>query len=732
MKKGFLALIALVMLAGPPLRANEGMWLPLLLNMNEGDMQKLGLKLSADEIYSVNRSSLKDAIVSLGGFCTGEIISGEGLLLTNHHCGYGAIQSHSSVENDYLTDGFWAMTREEELPNEGLFVRFLVRMEDVTAKVNAQLNAQMSEEERAKAIAAVTKQIAEEAKGNTHYDAMVKEYFEGNEFYLLVYETFTDVRLVGAPPESVGKYGGDTDNWMWPRHTGDFSLFRVYSGPDGKPAEYSKDNIPLKPKHHLPVSLQGVQEGDFAMVMGYPGSTDRYLTSYGIKQALDQTNPTRVKIREERLRILKEDMDADKDTRIKYASKYASVSNYWKYFIGQSEGLKKLQVLNKKQNLEKQFITWATANAERKKEYGEALSLIDKSYAESNDANLSYLYLIEAVFGSEIIRYANGFRSLEGALKSEKQEAITEAANALKERAPDYYKDYNAATDEKVMAALIEMYYEDVPKADHPEIFKTIENEYKGDFKKWADDMFDNSVFASQDKLMKFLDDPKLKTLQEDLAYVAAQSFMNNYYQNIRPKTTELYAMRDKGNRLFVKGLRQMMPDKKFYPNANSTMRLTFGTVGSYEPRDAVEYEYYTTMEGVMQKMDNSDPEFVVPDKLVELYNKKDYGQYTNKQGELPVAFITNNDITGGNSGSPVIDGEGRLIGLAFDGNWEAMSGDIAFEPELQRCINVDIRYVLFIMDKYAGAGHLVNEMTLVKADTKEASTGKKKNKGKK
>ena len=716
-------LFALLLMAFVPARANEGMWLPLLLNMNEGDMQKLGLKLTAEQIYSVNQSSLKDAIVSFGGFCTGEIISSEGLILTNHHCGYGAIQTHSSVEHDYLTDGFWAMNRGEELHNEGLFVRFLVRMEDVSAKVNSQLNADMTEEERAKAIAAITKQIAEEAKGDSHYETMVKEYFEGNEFYLLVYEKFTDVRLVGAPPESVGKYGGDTDNWMWPRHTGDFSLFRVYSGPDGKPADYSPDNIPLKPKHHLPVSLQGVQEGDFAMVMGYPGSTDRYLTSYGITQALDQTNPTRVKIREERLRLLKEDMDADKDTRIKYASKYANVSNYWKYFIGQSTGLKKLQVLKKKQELEKQFVTWASATPERKKEYGEALKMIEGSYTNSYDFNLSYLYLIEAVFGTEIIRYANGFRSLEGALESGKEEAIKQAADALKERAEAHFKDYNADTDKKVMAALMEMYYNDVPKANHPEVFKQVEKKYKGNFSKWADDVFDKSVFTSQGKLNKFLDKPDLKTLQNDPAYAAAQSFMSNYYEKIRPMSGDLFAQRDKGNRLFVKGLREMMPEKKFYPNANSTMRLTFGTVGSYEPRDAVEYEYYTTMEGVMQKMDNSDPEFVVPDKLVDLYNRKDYGQYTNAEGELPVAFITNNDITGGNSGSPVIDGEGRLIGLAFDGNWEAMSGDIAFETELQRCINVDIRYVLFIMDKYAGAGHLVNEMTLVKPDNSEAST---------
>lgn len=506
---------------------------------------------------------------------------------------------------------------------------------------------------------------------------------------------------------------------MWPRHTGDFALFRVYSAPDGKPAPYARENIPLKPKHHIPVSLQGVQEGDFAMVMGYPGSTDRYLTSFGVKQALLQTNPTRVKIRDLRLKLLKEEMDKDKDVRIRYASKYASVANYWKYFIGQSNGIKNLNVLAKKEALEKSFISWAATTPERQQQYGEALRLVEQSYDDSYEANLSYLYLIEAALGTEIIRLASAFRSLESVLQSDKPDAerLKLVKESLVERTNSHFKDYHIPTDKKVMARLLELYYNDVPKKDHPQIFQIVEKKFNSNFEKWTAHVFNKSMFSEKDALLAFLEKPDLKTLQNDPAFAAASSILGNYNQNLYPHLQAINHKRDKGNRLFVQALRQMQPERKFYPNANSTMRLTFGSVGSYAPRDGVVYDYYTTLEGVMQKKDNTNPEFVVPEKLEKLYVGKDYDQYTNSKGELPVAFITNNDITGGNSGSPVIDAEGRLIGLAFDRNWEAMSGDIAFEPELQRCINVDIRYVLFIIDKLAGAGHLVQEMTLIKAE---------------
>jgi hypothetical protein len=696
-------------------KADEGMWLPLLLKkLNEGDMQKAGLKLTADDIYNINKSSLKDAIVQLGGFCTAEVISGEGLLLTNHHCAYDAIQSHSSVKNDYLTNGFWAMTREEELPNQGLTASFLVRMEDVTARVLAAVTEDMNEQER---ISKIKKEIAEikaQAIKDTYYNADVKSMFDGNEYYLFVYETYRDVRLVGAPPSSIGKFGGDTDNWMWPRHTGDFALLRIYTGPDGKPADYSKDNVPLKPRHFLPVSLKGVQQNDFAMIMGYPGSTDRYLTSFGVKQAIEKDQPARVKIREERLRLMKEDMDKSDEVRIKYSSKYAQVSNYWKYFKGQTEGLKRLKVYDKKKQLENDFLAWVAKDEARLKKYGSVISDFEKVYENSGKYILSQVYLQEAAFGSEIILFSLRNMQLNMTLAGGDKDAIAQTVEGMKAMAEEHFKDYNTATDQKVTAALLKMYYEDVPADQHPEIFNTIKTKYKGDFNKYVAEMFAKSVFATKERYMKFLENPSAKVLAKDPAFVCMQSIITNAQMNISPKAGATRDLDTKASRLFIAGLREMQPEKKFYPDANFTMRLTYGNVLDYYPRDAVYYNYYTTLEGIMEKEDPKNDEFVVPSKLKELYKNKDYGMYADKDGKLRVCFITNNDITGGNSGSPVIDGEGNLIGCAFDGNWEAMSGDIAFEPELQRTIVVDSRYILFIIDKFAGAGHLVKEMKIV------------------
>lgn len=697
--------------------ADEGMWLPLLIKrLNQTDMEKMGLQLTAEEIYSVNHSSLKDAIVSLGGFCTAEVISKEGLLLTNHHCAFGAIQSHSSVENDYLSNGFWAASKEDEKPSEDLYARFLIRMEDVTERVLEGVSDTMPEAQRSQVTRLKMDELIAEAGEGTHYDVEVKSFFEGNEYYLFVYETFRDVRLVGAPPSSIGKFGGDTDNWMWPRQTGDFALFRVYMGPDGKPAEYSPENIPLKPKYHLPVSLKGVQENDFAMVMGYPGSTDRYLTSYGVKLALSQTNPTRVKIRKKRLDILKEDMDANDDIRIKYASTYASVSNYWKYFIGQSQGLKNLNVIDKKETIEENFRNWTNANPEREVLYGDVLSAIESAYNTIENYNLSYIYLSEAVFGTEILPFSYSFLKLESALKEGASEEEIEAiTTSLEEKVEDHFKNYNAPTDKKVFAALLEMFYHDVDKSQHPEIFNIVQQKYNENFNQWAEAVFSKSIFDDKSAVNEFLANPDLKTLEKDPAYQAMKSFMETYYGGISPKLKAEYAILERANRLFIRALRLMNPDKKYYPNANSTMRVSFGQVKRYEPRDGVIFEYYTTLEGVMEKEDPENEEFIVPEKLKELYENKNYGQY-DEDSVMHVGFITNNDITGGNSGSPVINANGELIGIAFDGNWEAMSGDIAFEPDLQRCINVDIRYILFIIDKFAGASHLIDEMTLVKA----------------
>ncbi len=727
MKKQIIALAILVLGAHTWAKADEGMWLPMFIKrLNYVDMQKEGLKLTPEEIYSVNNSSLKDAIVMLsGGSCTAEIISKEGLTLTNHHCAFGAIQQNSSTDHDYLADGFWAMTRDQELRAEGMTASFLVRMEDVSEAINSQLSDDTPELERYQIIAQASDSIRKAAIEGTNYNADVKSFFEGNEFYLFVYETFQDVRLVGAPPSSIGKYGGDTDNWMWPRHTGDFSLLRVYSGADGKPAPYSEENIPLQAKHHLPVSMKGVAKDDFAMVMGYPGSTDRYLTSYGVKQELEIHQPSVVKIRTQRLELMKEDMDASQEVRIKYASKYAGVANYWKYFIGQSEQLRNNKVYDRKLAEEKAFTNWLESNPKMKAKYGEALPLIESAYAELDKYKKAQTYLIEsALTGSEISLFAYRFMGLERVLSAEEPNAeqIAAVISNMESRVKSHFKDYNRPTDMKVTAALFELFHNDVKPEYQPEAFKQMVKKNKGDFTKMTEKLFKKTVFGTEEDIMEFLQDPDLKTLQNDPAYQLATGFINTYRTGFGDQMQQSTIDLAKGNRLFVAGLREMQKDRKFYPNANSTMRLTYGSVLDYYPRDAVHYDYFTTLEGVIQKMDNDDPEFVVPQKLVDLYNSKDYGRYADQDGTLHVCFLTNNDITGGNSGSPVINGEGELIGCAFDGNWEAMSGDIAFEQEKQRTIVVDIRYVLFVIDKFAGAKHLVDEMTLSYAKPKKST----------
>jgi len=697
-------------------RADEGMWLPMFIErLNYIDMQKEGLKLTAEEIYSVNHSSLKDAIIQFGNGCTGELISSQGLVLTNHHCGYGSIQSHSTIDHDYLADGFWAMSKEEELPNEGLTARFLIRIEDVTKTILAQLNDQMSEKERNAKIAELSKTIEADAEKGTGYDARVASFFNGNEFYLFVYELYRDVRLVGAPPSSIGKFGADTDNWMWPRHTGDFSMFRIYAGADGNPADYSKDNVPLTPKHHLPVSLNGYEKGDFAMIMGYPGSTDRYLTSWGVNLAIETSNPTIVKIREEKLAIMREDMDADREVSIKYASKYASTSNYWKYYIGQTRGLKRLKVMDDKQKIEADFTNWVNADANRKAKYGMALSDIEAAYKIIGEYAMQRWYFIEAIYrGAEIMSLAQSFSSLGNELKAEQPstEKIAKLQENLRKGVEKHFKNYNVPTDRKLLVAMLRMYYDNVPVVQQPVAFRELVAKYKGDFNKIADRFFSKSIFADKQKLEDFLNNPKSKVLDKDPVYSLTKTMIEQYREN-QKQVESANDQLDRGNRIFVAGLREMQPEEKFYPNANSTMRLTYGTVLDYYPADAVHYNFYTTLKGVMEKEDPDNWEFVVPAKLKELYATKDFGQY-GMNGEMPIAFLSTTDITGGNSGSPVMNGNGELIGIAFDGNWEAMSGDIAFAPELQRTISVDIRYVLFIVDKYAGAKNIIDELTIV------------------
>jgi hypothetical protein len=704
-------------------KADEGMWLPMLLGDDTyKNMVECGIRLTPEQIYNANNSSLKDAIVALGGgFCTGEIISDQGLMLTNHHCGFGTIQANSSTENDYLTDGFWAMKKQDELPAD-FGVWFLNEITDVTDAVLDGVTESMSEEDRSKLIMANTNALRQSAMENRNADnfsVKLKAFYYGNLYYMFTYDIFNDVRLVGAPPSSIGKFGGDTDNWMWPRHTGDFTMFRVYANSENEPASFSKENQPLKPKHSLPISIAGIQEGDYAMIMGYPGSTDRFLSSWGVKEAVEVEQPGRVKIRRIKLDIMEAEMDKSQKVRIQYASKYASVSNYWKYFLGQSEQLVKNKVQAKKERIEDSFVKWYKNN-KKENQYGEALSLIKQSINNSSNYTIPSVYFQEAIYGSEIMRFLirnmGNRSSLYTSLSS--GDGITEAKDKLIEAAEDYYKDYNSKIDENTLSAVLNLYYTDVPKEFHPTLFAEMGEKNGGDFSSFVAKYFAKSPFVNFDKFEEWLYNDKLSTknIDKDPVLKLATEFFQVFREKIMTPKLSFDSDYKKGMRLFVDGLNMMGMNKA--SDANSTMRFTYGNVLPYNPADAVNYDFYTTLEGVMEKeviTENKNHEFYVPQKLKDLFDKKDYGPYARKEdGKLPVGFLSNNDITGGNSGSPVINAYGELIGTAFDGNWEAMSGDIYFEPNIQRTISVDVRYTLFIIEKYAGAKHLIEEMNIV------------------
>ena len=715
--KRFLAIVAFIQVIAPGMvKADEGMWLPALIEkLNINEMKKEGCSLNAEEIYSINHSSLKDAVVALDhGSCTAELISAEGLLLTNHHCGFGEIQEHSTVDHDYLKDGFWAKTKNDELPNPGKSASFMIRFEDVSENILPELNDQMTGDERSKKVRELASKIEKEAIKDTHYEARVQSLYDGNKYYLFVYETFRDIRLVGAPPQSMGKFGGETDNWMWPRHTADFSIFRIYCGKDGKPASYSQDNVPFKPKKHLPISLKGYQMDDFAMVLGYPGRTNRYQTSYGIENTMKVTNPIRIQVRAEKQRIMKEFMTTSPKARIMYAAKFAGSSNYYKYSIGQNKGLENLNVIEKKRELENRFTQWANADEQRKAKYGEALNLISSAYKDI-DSKVASEYMSETMLrGPEIFTFAYRTRSLYDLLKSDKKtERLSKASQRVKDGLDEFFKDYDPATDQKISAGLFHIYQENVAPQYHPPFFNEVKSKYKNNFEKYTKELYARSIFGSRERLAKFFEDPKAKVLEKDPIFqVAFEIFqMRSQIGEETGKTDEALA---KGNRLFVGGLMEMEAGKTFYPDANSSMRLTYGTVGDYIPRDGVKYNHFTTLEGYTEKEIPGDYEFDVPAKLKQLYAAKDYGRYADADGSLHTCFTTNNDITGGNSGSPVLNGKGELIGIAFDGNWEAMSGDVAYENELQKCINVDIRFVLWTIDKMGGAQNLLDEMTIV------------------
>ena len=690
MMKKLLTLLALIGVTFTAV-ADEGMWLlPYIKKMNQKDMKQHGCKLKAEDIYSAEKSSLKDAIVIFGGGCTGEIVSPNGLLFTNHHCGYDAIQKLSSVEHDYLKDGFWAMNYGEELPAEGLEVRFVRHIFDVTADVVGSIPSTASQSE-----------YEEFSNGNKHLvenrlkeqypgmEVVIPSFFGDNQYFAFVYEVYTDIRLVGTPPSSIGKFGGDTDNWMWPRHTGDFSVFRVYAGKDNRPAAYSEENVPYKAEKWLDVSLDGIEEGDFGMIMGFPGSTERYMTSYEIDYMLEVDNPQRIYIRGERQQILRKFMDADQAIRIQYDAKYARSSNYWKNSIGMSRGIEKLNVRYKKAKQEAEFQAWAEANTLPEEGFIDALSLIERSQLEGREERAAVQYINEAFIQAvEMLQVMFGVEDIEG-----------------------FYKDFNADVDRAVAKRMFQIYRENNKYL--PSIYEKIDAEFGGNSDAYVDWLYDNSVFTSLDKFLSVPEEERETAYEADPLYELATSLVD-IYRELSPaiyRTTPLY---DEGHRLYIKGLMMMMPDKAWASDANFTIRLTYGNVLPYSPADGIVYKHYTTIEGVMAKEDPSNPvEFTVPERLKELYAKKDYGRYADKNGELPVAFLVNCDITGGNSGSPVMNDKGQLIGLAFDGNWEAMSGDVAFEPELQRTIAVDIRYVLFIIEKYGNAKWLIDELTI-------------------
>jgi len=709
-------LIAVVLI--PSMRADEGMWIPILIEKyNIKLMQEKGFELSAEDIYSVNKACMKDAILIFGGGCTGEVISSEGLLITNHHCGYGQIQEHSSLEHNYLTNGFWAMSKDEELSNPGLFVTFLKRMEDVTDKVLNGVTEGMNATERDKIINTNISEIRNKAVEGTGYSASVRPFYMGNQYFLFVNETFRDVRLVGAPPSAIGKFGGETDNWIWPRHTGDFSLFRIYADKNNKPADYSKDNVPYKPVYYFPISLKGVKEGDFTMVFGYPGSTSEYVPSYHIDMVKNYVNPKMIVIRTKKIEIMEAAMTTDPLIRIQYSAKKSGIANSWKKWIGEIQGLDKMNTIGKKQEYEVRFMKWVAEDNSRITKYGNIIPMYKELYTSLRDYSLVNSYTNEVFSGAEAISFARSLRSLADLYeKNSSEDAIKIAKTNILAASKEFFKDYNKATDKKLFVIVMTMYGENLdPKWQAPEYIK-LKNMCKANFQSVVNKLYDQTVFADEAKYNAFVtgfNKSSVAKLKRDPFYILSTDASEFIANKVRGELTRINGEIQKLNKIYMAAQMEFDKEKVFYPDANSTLRVTYGQVKGYKSKDAVYFTHYTTLKGIMEKNNPDIYDYDVPDKLIDLYQKRDFGRYT-QDGEVPVCFIANNHTTGGNSGSPVINAEGQLIGVNFDRAWEGVASDMAFNPEQSRNISLDIRYALFIIDKFAGAGYLLKEMTII------------------
>jgi hypothetical protein len=716
MKKHILILIITCSIIA---KADEGIWMPQLIDaLNFKDMKKNGFKLSAQQIYSINKASMKDAVAIFGGGCTAEVISNKGLILTNHHCGFSSIAAISSIEKDYLKNGYFAMNEKEEIYCKGLNVTFIKSIEDVTTKVNKNIKSNFSEKQKDSTIQINCKLLEEIAESGNHYDAFIRPFFYGNEYYLFITEVFKDIRLVGTPPESIGKFGGETDNWVWPRHNADFSMFRIYSNKDNKPAEYSADNLPYKPLYSFPISLKGAENGDFTMVYGFPGKTQEYLTSYAVDLLMNQQDPIRVKLRETRLNIMEVDMKKNDTIRLMYTNRYAGVANGYKKWTGEMIGLKKSDASNKKKAFESKFLNLILNDPNKKEKYTNLLKQFEKIYSDYAPLSKQYDYFSECLWGIDGFRMANSFTNVFNELKKKqagKENKFNSLLNDIKPILP--FKNFNKETDKKLCIALLNIFIKDIEPTLRPLYLDSLINVYKGNITELCDFLYNNSSFVDNSKAVLMFQDFEKKSIlyEHDPIYLLASSIFQHYQKTIIPQINYYDRQINELQKEYMQGLKETIKEKTFYPDANGTLRVAYGKVSDYEGKDGVKFLHYTTIDGLIEKNKTGKEDFYVKERLIELYNKKDFGQYADKSGKLRTAFIGSNHTTGGNSGSPVLNAKGELIGTNFDRNWEGTMSDIMYNKDFCRNISLDIRFTLWVLDKYAGAGYLLNEMKLKK-----------------